>query len=226
MTCEGQVLRSLTGHPIPPSVQVLHLTPLADAQIPATSWAIASAYAPATLQHQWQTRSLTSLRNFKPPQLADTAKSEQPLQVPTATLADACLSPVDSTLTAADAAATAEAEPPDSELQVRQALCRNVMSSCPSTSHLPLAVPVVRRTTPVQQADVAALMDALASRARMHLMNQHSAKATFSPRCCSWCCHVCCWSDGTGVHSVHSTCNRGQHMAAMLKGHGNCVAAI
>ena len=44
--------------------------------------------------------------------------------------------------------------------------------------------------TPVQQADVAAVMDALASRARMHLMNQHSAKATFSPRCCSWCCHA------------------------------------
>jgi hypothetical protein len=182
---------SLMGHPISPSVQVLHLTPLADAQIPATSWAIASAYAPATLQHQWQTRSLTSLRDFAPLQLADNAKSEQPLQGPTATLADSVLSPVDSTVTAADAAATAEAEPPDSEMQVRQALCRTVTSSCPSTSHLPLTVPVLRCITPVQQADVAALMDALASRARMHLMNQHSAKATFSPRCCGWCCHAC-----------------------------------
>ena len=202
---------SLMGHPFPPSVQVLHLTPLADAQIPATSWAIASAYAPATLHHQWQTRSLTSLRGFTPPQLADHAKSEQPLQGPTATVADSPLSPVECTLTAADAAARAEAEPPDPEMQVRQAVCRNVMSSRPSTSHVPLAVPVLRCTTPVQQADVAAVMDALASRARMHLMNQHSAKATFSPRCCGWCCHACCWFDGTGLHSVHLTCNRGHH---------------
>ncbi len=37
------------------------------------------------------------------------------------------------------------------------------------------------------QPGVAELMDAIASRARSHLMNRHSARGTFAPRCCTGC---------------------------------------
>jgi hypothetical protein len=109
------------------SMQVLHLTPLADAQIPAASWAIASAYAPATLRHRWNNRSLTSLQDFSPPQPESQARSEHPLQDTTATAIRSASLTGNSSLTATEDAAAAEAKPPDIAMQVCQ-LCAN--ASC------------------------------------------------------------------------------------------------
>lgn len=139
-----------------PVFQVLHLTPLADAQIPTASWAVASVYAPAAQRTQWHTRSLTSLQDFAAPAqaTADAQRLQAAAQQAASQVTGARTSgpaPSDSgggADTASVTAAEAQARPPDD----------------------------------AQQSRVAELMDALALRARMHLMNRHSAKATFNPR--------------------------------------------
>lgn len=111
-------------HPVTRSfsvLQVLRLTPLADAQIPAASWAIASVYAPAALRDRWQDRSLVSLRRLSAsqPTESDPAQQQVAAQSPAAEASNPSLLPGAGDMVAASATvAAAQAERPDQHMQV------------------------------------------------------------------------------------------------------------